>query len=43
LQAGISEHFATDPERSGKALDLRAAGIPRQDERGRWADFHSFR
>lgn len=23
--------------------DLKNAGIPRQDERGRWADFHSFR
>jgi integrase len=23
--------------------DLRAAAIPRQDARGRWADFHSFR
>jgi integrase len=23
--------------------DLKRVGIPRQDERGRWADFHSFR
>ena len=23
--------------------DLERAGIPRRDERGRWADFHSFR
>jgi integrase len=23
--------------------DLARAGIPRQDARGRWADFHSFR
>jgi integrase len=47
----IWEKFPSSTSRLFRAIpamdllhaDLEAAGIPRQDERGRWADFHSFR
>jgi len=43
LPSPTSRLFRAIPAMELLHNDLGAAGIARQDERGRWADFHSFR